>query len=389
MDTTPLLWLIGTAGSGKTTTAWALFSQLAQEGVLAAYVDADQVGMAYPAPSGDPDNERVKARGIGAVWAGFRAAGAQCLIVSGGVAAAETVADYAARTPGAALTLVELRVGAEERRERLIGRGGSEHLIEPAALHAARLERDPLTDRRVDTGGRSVQEVVALVRDRIGDWPGAPAGAWRPRGFDAPESAADGGVPMVWVCGPAGVGKSTVSFAVFMRLLASGAKASFIDLAQIGWCRPAAADDPGDHRLRARNLGALWRAHREAGAECLVVSGSGGGAATARGYLEAVPGCAPTVVRLDAPPEQLAERIRMRAEGIGVELPGDELRGLTGDGLERRIGAAHAEAALLEREGVGDIAVDTGGRTPDDIADEIAALIGPRPGAAPGGPTAR
>jgi adenylylsulfate kinase-like enzyme len=378
MDTVPLLWLIGAAGSGKTTTAWALFSQLAKEGVLAAYVDADQVGMAYPAPPGDPDNERVKARGIGAVWSGFGAAGAQCLIVSGGVGTAATVADYAEQVPGTASTLVELTVGAEERRTRLTGRGGSEHLIEPAALHAAALEREPLAGHRVDTGGRSVPEVVELVRERIGGWPDAPAGAWRPREPDTPVSTGDRKAPMTWVCGPTGVGKSTVAFAVFLRLLASGAKASFIDLAQIGWCRPAAADDPGDHRLKARNLGALWRAHRAAGSERLVVSGSGGGAATVRHYLDAVPDCAPAVIRLDAPPEQLAERIRRRGKGIGVELPGDELRGLAGDDLERRIETAYAEAALLEREGIGDVALDTGGRTPDDLADAVAALTDPR-----------
>lgn len=98
-----------------------------------------------------------------------------------------------------------------------------------------------------------------------------------------------------------------------------------------------------------------------------------------RHYLDAVPDCAPAVVRLDARPEQLAERIRMRGKGIGVELPGDELRGLTGDELERRIEAAYAEAALLERDRIGE-RLDTGDRTPDDLADEIAALADPRAG---------
>lgn len=168
MDTTPFLWLVGAPGSGKTTAAWALFSQLAEEGVRVAYVDADQVGMAYPAPPGDPGNERVKARGVGAVWSGFRDAGAQCLVLSGGVRTAAAVADYADQVPGAALTLVELTVGAEERRARLVGRGGSEYLIEPAAREAALLERDPLTGHRVDTGGRTVPETAALVRERIG-----------------------------------------------------------------------------------------------------------------------------------------------------------------------------------------------------------------------------
>lgn len=376
MAATPLLWLIGTAGAGKTTTAWALYSQLADEGVRVAYVDGDQMGMAYPARPEDPDCDQVKARGLGAVWPGFRAAGAQCLIVSGLVDRAATVADYAAQVPDTAMTLVELRVGSEELRDRLIGRG-SENLIEPAVALAAALEREPLTEHRVDTGGRSVEDVVKLVREGIGDWPGVTASSVR--AFDDPAPVASDRLPMAWICGATGVGKSTVAFRVFMRLLSSGVKASYIDLAQIGWFRPAAEDDPDGHRLKARNLRALWQAHRAAGSEYLVVSGTGGGAATARHYLDAVPDCEPTVVRLDARPEILADRIRLRSEGIGVELPGDDLRGLPETDLERRIGAAKEEAALLERDRIGEFRLDTSDRTPDELADAVMDLIKRRP----------
>ncbi|GAA1695431.1 hypothetical protein GCM10009830_49160 [Glycomyces endophyticus] len=376
MDTTALLWLVGAAGSGKTATAWALFRQLADAGVRAAYVDGDQVGMAYPAPAGDPDNERVKARGLGAVWSGFRAAGAQCVVVSGGVGSAAVVADYAGQVPGAAMTLVELAVDAAERRRRLLGRGNSEYLIEPAAAHAAELARNPLTAHRVDTGGRTVAEVVALVRERVGDWPGAAPGPWPARSFPAVESTEEERAPMVWVCGAAGVGKSTTAFPVFLRLLASGVRASYVDLAQIGWAAPETPDDPGGHRLRAHNLGALWRAHRDAGSRCLVVSGAGGGAAAMRGYLGAVPDCDPVVVRLDARPDVLAERIQMRSNGIGVELPGDALRGLAGADLARAVAEAQDEAARLAAEGVGDSCVDTSDRTVEQVAADIAAVAG-------------
>jgi adenylylsulfate kinase-like enzyme len=372
MADTPLLWLVGTAGSGKTTTAWALYSQLAEEGVKVAFVDGDQLGMAYPARPGDPDNDQVTARGLGAVWPGFRAAGAQCLIVSGLVDRAATVADYATQVPDTAMTLVELRVGTEELRDRLIGRG-SENLIEPAIAHAAALEREPLTEHRVDTGGRSVEEVVKLLRGRIGDWPGATASSVE--AFDAPAPVESDRMPMAWICGATGVGKSTVAFGVFMRLLHSGVKASYVDLAQIGWLRPAAEDDLGGHRLKARNLAALWRAHRAAGSEYLVLSGTGGAAATTRQYLHAVPDCDPAVVRLDARPEVLAERIRMRSRGIGVELPGDDLRGLPEADLEHRIEAAKEEAVRLERDRIGEFRLDTSDRTPDELADAIMDLI--------------
>jgi hypothetical protein len=190
-----------------------------------------------------------------------------------------TVADFAAQVPDTAMTLVELRVGSEELRDRLIGRG-SEARIEPAIAHAAALECEPLTEHHVDTGGRSVEDVVKLLRGRIGDWPGATASSVE--AFDAPAPVESDRMPMAWICGATGVGKSTVAFGVFMRLLNSGVKASYIDLAQIGWFRPAAEDDPDGHRLKARNLAALWRTHRAAGSEYLVVSGTGGRAATAR-----------------------------------------------------------------------------------------------------------
>jgi hypothetical protein len=332
--------------------------------------------MAYPARPGDENNEHVKARGLGAVWPGFRAAGAQCLIVAGGVERAAKVADYAAQVPDTAMTLVELRAGSEELRDRLIGRG-SEGLIEPALAHAAALEREPLTEHRVETGGRSVEEVVKSVRGRIGDWPGSSVNGVR--SSEDPVPVVSDRLPMVWVCGATGVGKSMVAFGVFMRLLHSGVKASYIDLAQIGWFRPAAEDDPGGHRLKARNLAALWRAHRAAGSEYLVVSGTGGGAATARHYLEAVPDCDPAVVRLVARPEVLAERIRMRGQGIGVELPGDDLRGLPEPDLERRIEAAQEEAARLERDRIGEFRLESSDRTPDELADAILDRIKRRP----------
>jgi hypothetical protein len=110
-----------------------------------------------------------------------------------------------------------------------------------------------------------------------------------------------------------------------------------------------------------------------------VVSGTGGGAATVQHYLDSVPDCEPTVVRLNARPEILADRIRLRSKGIGVELPGDDLRGLPEPDLERRIGAAKEEAAQLERDRIGECRLDTSDRTPDELADAIMDLIKRRP----------
>lgn len=49
--------------------------------------------------------------------------------------------------------------------------------------------------------------------------------------------------------------------------------AAYVDLAQIGLCRPVPGDDPGHHRLKSAALALMWRTYRAAGVRVLVVSG--------------------------------------------------------------------------------------------------------------------
>jgi adenylylsulfate kinase-like enzyme len=46
--TTPLLWLIGPSGVGKSSVGWAIFTQLHRSGIKTGYVDLDQLGLCYP-----------------------------------------------------------------------------------------------------------------------------------------------------------------------------------------------------------------------------------------------------------------------------------------------------------------------------------------------------
>jgi adenylylsulfate kinase-like enzyme len=124
-DPVPWLWLCGPSGVGKSSVGFELFDQLGADGVATAYVDLDQLGLCSPAPDDDPDNNRVKARNLGEVWSGFRAAGAQCLVVSGLVDDAEELRRHADRLVGTALTVCRLRVGEDELRDRIARRGGS------------------------------------------------------------------------------------------------------------------------------------------------------------------------------------------------------------------------------------------------------------------------
>jgi molybdopterin-guanine dinucleotide biosynthesis protein len=64
-------------------------------------------------------------------------------------------------------------------------------------------------------------------------------------------------VPVLWITGPAGVGKSTVSWQLFTELAASGMRAAFADADQLCMCYPAPPDDPGRDLIRARNAGVV------------------------------------------------------------------------------------------------------------------------------------
>ena len=113
------LWLCGPPGVGKSTVGYELFVAIYRTGRQAAYVDADQVGMCYPAPSDDPHNHTLKALNVGAVWRNFRAADAQCLIVSGAIRSDEELRLFREQLTDLSLLVCRLGVGKEELRARL------------------------------------------------------------------------------------------------------------------------------------------------------------------------------------------------------------------------------------------------------------------------------
>ncbi|MFE2446957.1 AAA family ATPase [Streptomyces sp. NPDC021218] len=124
----PVLWLCGPPGVGKTTVAWELYSQFTRAGIEVGHVDIDQLGICYPEPAADPGRHLMKARNLDAVAAGFLAAGARCLIVSGVVDPAQGV--HIDSIPRASLTVCRLRADRDELRRRLVGRGGDASLVE-------------------------------------------------------------------------------------------------------------------------------------------------------------------------------------------------------------------------------------------------------------------
>lgn len=82
-----------------------------------------------------------------------------------------------------------------------------------------------------------------------------------------------GPIPVLWLCGPPGVGKTTVAWELYRQLTRSGVPAGCVDVDQLGICYPEPPGDPGRHRLQAANLAAVLPGYQAAGARCLVVSG--------------------------------------------------------------------------------------------------------------------
>ncbi|MFY1692309.1 hypothetical protein [Plantactinospora sp. WMMB782] len=377
----PVLWLYGPPAVGKTTVAWTLFTELSHR-IPTAYVDLDQLGICYappspdnwaPEPASDPGRHRRQARNLNLLAANVRAAGARCLVASGVVHAVRGV--EADLLPQAAVTCCRLRAEPPELRRRLAGRGGAgDEAVEEVLAYAAELDRNHPADRCVDTTGRDVAEVLKLVRGETGGWPARSGTATAPvRPF--PRYPAGPG-EILWLCGATAVGKSTVGWQVYATLSRAGRRTAFVDLDQIGFYRPAGPGSSRDHRLRASNLAAVWQTYQATGLERLVVVGPVDDAETLRTYRAALPSVRIILCRLHAGRDSLAERVVLRGRGQGPLIPGDALKGQSTARLRQIADEAAADAEALEGAAVGDLRVDTDGRTVPDIAGEVVRRLG-------------
>ncbi|MFG1955123.1 hypothetical protein [Micromonospora sp. NPDC048830] len=377
----PVLWLFGASGVGKTTVTWELFVQLAKEGISTGYVDIDQLGMCYAPPTphhwalepaDDPGRHRLKARTLDQVVANFWDAGARCVVVPGVTDPVRGVDTDL--VPHAALTTCRLRADPAELGRRLAARGRPtvDDFAEEFA-YADALDRAFATEPCVDTTGLTVAQVVDLVRART-SWPDLATPAVRPhRTREVPDPTPG---EILWLCGPAAVGKSTVGWQVYQQARRAGANAAFVDLDQIGFHRPAPADDPGNHQLKAANLAAAWRTFRASGAACLITVGPLDRPEDLAAYTAALPAATITLCRLQASRRVLGDRVARRGRGL------TPTRGLAGDELigqpQARLREIAEQAARIVNalDGVGDLRVDTDDRPADEIATEILSRTG-------------
>jgi adenylylsulfate kinase-like enzyme len=163
-------------------------------------------------------------------------------------------------------------------------------------------------------------------------------------------------IPVLWLCGPPGVGKTTVAWEIYERLGRAGSAPAYVDVDQLGMCYPTQAGDPERHMLKARNVAALRANFSAAGARGLVVSGV---VDASRGPEVGSLGGPPiTVGRLRADPTEL--RVRLAQPHASFARPD----------------AALEEADELDHSTFADWSVDTTRVTAGQVAHRVLAETG-------------
>lgn len=188
-------------------------------------------------------------------------------------------------------------------------------------------------------------------------------------------------IPVLWVCGPPGVGKTSVGWEIYTRLSGSGVACGYVDIDQLGIVDRDPPFDPGRHRLKARNLAAVISGYAAAGARCVIVSGI---VDPDHGvHTDDLAGLALTMCVLRADRDELNRRYQGR-EGADATAPSVR-QAVAGPSIEvdtTGLTVAAVAGKILERTGwprVSD-AVGVPGRAGSDPAGA---------GAEPGGPQGR
>jgi adenylylsulfate kinase-like enzyme len=156
-------------------------------------------------------------------------------------------------------------------------------------------------------------------------------------------------VPLLWLYGPPGVGKSTVGWQFFSQLTRDETRIGYLDIDQLGMCYPAPASDPDRHRIKAQNLGAMVTGFEAGGAQCVLVSGVVDEIHGVRNYVGQIPQTVLTLCRLRAHHDVLAARLAYR--GLGPSQVASVLR----------------ELDILNRGEVSDLSIDTSGLTVAEV----------------------
>lgn len=159
-----VLFVTGTVGAGKTTTAYAVGDLLRERGVPHAVLDLDEFHRLWPPPQGDPFKQEVELANLRAVATNYRKAGATYLLLAGVVVRDRARYEAALGEP---ILLCRLRPPLDRVTMRLTGRHepGDErdwHVRRAPQLDAM-LDEAGSADLTIDIGEETPAQVAARV----------------------------------------------------------------------------------------------------------------------------------------------------------------------------------------------------------------------------------
>lgn len=156
-----VLWFYGADAVGKSTIGWEAYLLLADSQGQVAYVDTDYLSFCHPAPS---DPSVVVAANLRAVWAVYRARGADQLVVSGIVVTPDDRKRLIASITDAEFTFCRLTATPDTVRRRILARREAEAATQDSTL-------DPDTRSQLEQyGSRSVEFAELLERFALEDF---------------------------------------------------------------------------------------------------------------------------------------------------------------------------------------------------------------------------
>lgn len=172
MSRSQLLLIGGRSGVGKTTVAAEVHRQLSEHGVRHAWIEGDNLDMAFPVPW--EQGYTLPEANLAAMWSHYRAHGyTRLMYVNTASVVAPVIGDLiAAMGDDPSVTGVLLTSSDEVAEQRLLQRqvgGGLDYAVGRSREAAVGLEAEaPEEVTRLDTDGRSVTDLAAEVIQMAG-----------------------------------------------------------------------------------------------------------------------------------------------------------------------------------------------------------------------------
>lgn len=165
------LFVNGTVGSGKTTTASEIGMLLQDRGTSHAIIDLDWLRNAWPSPADDPFHQQLELQNLAVMARNFLRAGAERIVLAGVIESATDRRRYD-QALGVPLTVGRLVVPLPRLHSRIIARheAGAErdwHLARAGELDAI-LDAARVDDVTVDVDDHPPRAVAAEVLRAVG-----------------------------------------------------------------------------------------------------------------------------------------------------------------------------------------------------------------------------